>query len=637
MNVNVEKGAPDGLRAALTYARRGWPVAPAHSTRLDASCSCSDSACDRVGKHPRTRHGLTDATTDEKTIREWWSTWPDANVLIRTGKIGDRYLVVVDVDTRNDGEENFARLAAEHEDLPETPRAITGGGGCHLFMWSRLPVKSSANQIAPGVDVRGVGGYVIAAPSRHATGREYTWDAGAHPADVPIAEAPSWLVAVAGLAGERVKIKPSDVQGAEIHEIVEGGRNTAMFELACKMRRPGFGERSILAALRITNDERCVPPLDDWEIERIARSAARNDPGDPVKVTNDPLPLMTWAQVAVKRPPPKWTLEALGIAPGAVTIVGGAGGGGKTMALQALIVAVAAGLKAWGEFAVEQGRAIHIDYEQGDFITTERYQRIANAMGIDLLSLREDSFGLATLPRFQMKADIATEDTIVRVCAGARVAVIDAFRGAFPDAKENDSDVRKHLDMLQHVSERTGCTIVVIAHSRKASEDGDVRSSLRGSSALFDSAQTVYMLDGESGKPTRVHNTKDRVLGGIDGKLRETFGIQVKDVMSVHGERRWGLDVSYLSTPDTQAAYFVDDSGGAMFEINADRLTTIAARIIAILSAAPHGISLGEIRSICSMGALDANSVMTSLVRDGKVHAEGRGAHAVYSLFQNIG
>ena len=636
---------PDGLRAAITYARRGWPVAPAHSPRRDRSCSCGDASCDRVGKHPRTRRGLTDATTDEKTIREWWAQWPDANVLIRTGKVGDRYLVALDVDLKHNGEESLARVLNENSaDLPDTPRAITGGGGAHVFMWSKHPIKSSVGShggIAPGVDVRGVGGYVIAAPSRHETGREYTWDVGAHPADTPLAEAPSWFVAVAGLAGERVKIKPSDVEGADISEIFEGGRNHALTKIAGSMRRPGVGERAILAALRIVNEERCKPPLDDWEVEKIARSIARCEAGDPVK-GSDPLPLVSWVEVAAPRPPVKWTIEELGITYGAVTIIGGAGGGGKTMALQAMLVAIASGRPVWGQFPVQQGRGVHIDYEQGDRITATRYQRIANAMGVELLDLPRDSFALATLPRFSMKADQATEDTIARVCTDARVAVIDAFRGAFPEARENDSDVRKHLDMLQHASERTGCAIIVIAHSRKITEkDNDPRSSLRGSSALYDAAQTVYMLDGENGRPTRVHNTKDRVVGGIDGKLRETFGIKVRDVSGVNRDneldRRWGLDVSYVSTPDLQAAYLTSETEKDEFAASADRLVTAANRIVTHLQACPEGVTLIEIRAFCSIAAADANAVMTGLVRDGKVSQEGRGTQALYRLTQFIG
>src|SRR4051812_26698629 len=56
------------LTAALSYARRGWAVFPLH-TLIDGVCDCR-RACGRdAGKHPRTSHGLTDATTDEGQIR----------------------------------------------------------------------------------------------------------------------------------------------------------------------------------------------------------------------------------------------------------------------------------------------------------------------------------------------------------------------------------------------------------------------------------------------------------------------------------------------------------------------------------------------------------------------------------------
>ena len=53
------------LDTALSYARRGWAVFPCH-TPTDQGCSCRRD-CGRIGKHPRTQHGLHDATTDEAT------------------------------------------------------------------------------------------------------------------------------------------------------------------------------------------------------------------------------------------------------------------------------------------------------------------------------------------------------------------------------------------------------------------------------------------------------------------------------------------------------------------------------------------------------------------------------------------
>src|SRR6266700_2778202 len=73
------------LDAALTYAQKhGWAVLPIHTPR-GGQCSCGNPTCTSVGKHPRTPHGVKDATTDEATIRDWWTRWPDANIGIATG------------------------------------------------------------------------------------------------------------------------------------------------------------------------------------------------------------------------------------------------------------------------------------------------------------------------------------------------------------------------------------------------------------------------------------------------------------------------------------------------------------------------------------------------------------------------
>ncbi len=94
------------LIAALDYARRGWPVIPLHTLTADG-CSCHHE-CSSVGKHPRTKHGLKDATTDKESIRSWWDEWPDANVGIVAG--AESGLVVLDVDPRHGGDESLRRL-----------------------------------------------------------------------------------------------------------------------------------------------------------------------------------------------------------------------------------------------------------------------------------------------------------------------------------------------------------------------------------------------------------------------------------------------------------------------------------------------------------------------------------------------
>ena len=85
-------------RAAEWYAeKKGWQVFPLHTITADG-CSCRNKECDRQGKHPRTEHGLHDASTDIGDIARWWRTWPDANIGIRTGSASG--LVVLDVDVK---------------------------------------------------------------------------------------------------------------------------------------------------------------------------------------------------------------------------------------------------------------------------------------------------------------------------------------------------------------------------------------------------------------------------------------------------------------------------------------------------------------------------------------------------------
>src|SRR3954471_16359597 len=81
---------------------------------------------------------------------------------------------VLDVDPRNGGEETLAALEAEHGPLPATLTTMTGGGGLHFeFRWPEFPVTSGAGKLGRGVDVKGKGGYVVGAGSKHNSGAIY--------------------------------------------------------------------------------------------------------------------------------------------------------------------------------------------------------------------------------------------------------------------------------------------------------------------------------------------------------------------------------------------------------------------------------------------------------------------------------
>lgn len=159
--------APDVLAAARRYAARGIPVLPLHTPQGGGRCSCRRAGCDRPGKHPRLRHGLTDASTDLGQIDLWWATWPAANIGLRTGVVMD----VLDADTAP-GWAAVGRLGV----AADGPLARTGSGGWHL--WLRPTGHGNRVRLLPGVDWRGAGGYVVAPPSLHACGARYRWRRG---------------------------------------------------------------------------------------------------------------------------------------------------------------------------------------------------------------------------------------------------------------------------------------------------------------------------------------------------------------------------------------------------------------------------------------------------------------------------
>ena len=82
---HAQDTGPNLITEALQYGLRGWPVLALHTIK-DGVCTCSKrTACGSPGKHPRTQHGVKDASTDTKIIADWWTRWPDANLGIATG------------------------------------------------------------------------------------------------------------------------------------------------------------------------------------------------------------------------------------------------------------------------------------------------------------------------------------------------------------------------------------------------------------------------------------------------------------------------------------------------------------------------------------------------------------------------
>lgn len=164
------------LEHAHQYASRGWAILPLYSID-NGQCACGNPDCSSPGKHPMTSNGCKGATTDITQITDWWSHNPNANIGIATGSASGLFVVDVDDGDGKIGSESLQKLEREFEPLPRDFVVHTGGGGLHIYLATPpSEIRNSAGKLAANIDVRGDGGYVVAPPSIHASGKRYSWE-----------------------------------------------------------------------------------------------------------------------------------------------------------------------------------------------------------------------------------------------------------------------------------------------------------------------------------------------------------------------------------------------------------------------------------------------------------------------------
>lgn len=268
-NTDAEFQPTTHLEWALHYAEMGLAVFPVWGINEANKCECGNiPACengDNAGKHPITPRGLLDATTQAVKIKVWWTKFPNANIGVACGERSG--IVVLDID----GSDGFKSL--DGKPMPPTPQVSTGrldGGVHHWFKYPGHKVKNSVKKVGPGLDIRADGGYVILPPSNHKAGTNYAWTSPFNGLDT-LPDMPDWLKA-ATADGNSNQYDPEQDNG---EPVVKGSRNVYLTSLAGVYRKRGASFAEIHSALRVRNAERCQPPLDETEVERIAMSISQ--------------------------------------------------------------------------------------------------------------------------------------------------------------------------------------------------------------------------------------------------------------------------------------------------------------------------------------------------------------------------
>lgn len=142
------------------------------------------------------------ASLDAVCHEEWFARG-QSNIGIVTGVKSKVF--AFDVDVTHGGLETLRDLETKHGPMPPTPKQRTGGGGFHfLFQLPATLTLKNGQGLLDGIDVRGEGGQIVAAPSLHASGNRYVWEPGQAPWEIAIAKPPTWLLEL--LNPERPKV-----------------------------------------------------------------------------------------------------------------------------------------------------------------------------------------------------------------------------------------------------------------------------------------------------------------------------------------------------------------------------------------------------------------------------------------------
>lgn len=282
------------LTAALRYAELGISVFPL-SARKKPLALCG--ACKPPGACPgrddcrcgvSTCHGFYAATTRPTVIREWWGDHPAWQLGIRTGSMSN--LVALDVDVDKCGLDSLLALQAAGFDASGAAVQLSGSGRSFhlLFAHPGVPVPNTQGKLGRGLDVRGDGGYVVGAPSLHAsTGAAYMLLGH-------LRGLPAWpLLAAAPPASEHRRrpalpgatlsrharpLTPARLAAlvAQVRDASEGERRSTLFWAACRLGESSGRQPVLLDAATLLHQAAQDTGLDEAEAYATVRDGVRH-------------------------------------------------------------------------------------------------------------------------------------------------------------------------------------------------------------------------------------------------------------------------------------------------------------------------------------------------------------------------
>ena len=508
------------LETAIAYTQLGIrviPIRPGH-------------------KYPGIDAWQTKATDDTDVVTSWFTgDYKSYGIGIATGRTKYGQIFVVDVDDRDEyrGSDTLHDLEQRYGALPETVTAITGTGGQHLYFYSPVEVRNDAgSRLGVGLDIRGEGGQVLAAPTIHPNGKQYQWVDGWSPMDRRPANAPQWLLTL--LTTNPQMVKPQGASDLFLADpttpsarycaqttweqlLIPDGWTLAKTDRHGEQHwtRPGKDSRDGISATIGHNGNdalivftSAVAWLPEGGYNRFGYMAARDHHGDwkiaakqflahnttqtePSIITPDEMLDMLvdwktfWNQDHIVE---DWIAKPL-IARARQTALFAGAKTGKSWLTLNVVAALATGKPILGQPAVAHVHVLYLDYEMVEADLYERLEQFGYTEDDDLSHLH-----YALIPSLPPLNTIEGASAIMRLCelTKAEVVVIDTTGRAI-EGEENSADSYREFARTTGLAlKRAGIACVRTDHAGK---DGGKKHGQRGSSAKNDDVDIVYRLD----------------------------------------------------------------------------------------------------------------------------------------------
>lgn len=511
------------LLAALEYVEIGWPVFP----------------CNPLDKRPLTTHGFKDATLDPNIVRSWWQQWPNAMIGVPMGSRSGVFCVDLDrKEGGHDGVLTWAGLTAKHGNVA-TRMHITPSTGMHaIFIYQDGIRNIPLNKLAPGIEIKGEGGYIVVPPSQMANGKQYTSN------DMEIGLVPGWLIfmifsylsrdedferELAQDAGkgtfkeesrsygptdpeevrEALSHIPSDdydiwfrIAGAIRKELGESGyrlfeewsRKSKKFSIKDCLRKwkDASDIKSISAGtiFKLANEH-----APNWQEKWRARNKQQAKPEQKSEKPKSGIKLFNLFPVIEENLPTRpWIIPGL-LLRGHLTMTAAPGATGKSILTICVSVILAMGTQWAGWTPRQRCKVLIINVEEDKEELCRRACAIASKMGFqngdlkNYIKAAEDPEKIIIAEynsklRTMVKQPLV--DEIVKLIQAEKfdVVIVDPFAETFT-GEETNTELKWVGAMWREVARKTKCAIWLIHHTKKYASDmaGDVDAA-RGGTAL---------------------------------------------------------------------------------------------------------------------------------------------------------